>query len=560
MLKQFSGTRLAVFVILSSLVALWVVCPSNAAQIDEFIPADSILYVTIHDLEAVWEMIEASENWQAIFDPSIQSQISELNQAMGLMELLLGTGPLGLVKAFGHQITFTLFSDDSAEPMIGVVVNTHGTTQEAERIVTGLAQLAGLAGDNRVEPYAGTYQEIEYHIVQIDQLTLTYGFVDEFLVVGFTSSSFGALIDTYKKQRKSIQSHAEFRQLYEEFAGGRAFAYLNMDAAVSFITANLADASAEDTVAVNLVLNDLGLASFQTLVCGLNLLEGGDGIQLYAQIKPSRRNGILGLLLKEGQPLQSIQGLSGTEDFFIALSPANSEAIWHTIEMLATTGSASGEFYDSIAAIEGFLNLDVEEYIVGALTGEVAAWGNFSESIETFVDPAIVIGLKNRVKWNAFLDSIQNIENLSVQHYEYRGTTLYQLPLPPEDPTITAHYGELKNLFLIGFSNERLESVVNNTLTGREASPFEEYLKSLPADPIFLSQLSLDRFLLAVIEAEGKSSQVLPNAAQRLRGTDMLTSLSVKGNEVWLKIGVPSEATVEVLGKVAALIVPATIE
>ena len=553
MLKQFSGTRLAVFIILSSFVPLWVVFPLDAAQIDEFIPADSIVYVTIRNLEGVWEAIEASENWQAVFNqPSIQPQINELTQGTQLMKLLLGIDALGLVKAFGHQLTLAVFPDDSAEPMMGVVVNTHGTTQEAERIVTGLAQLAGMAGDNRVQPYAGTYQEVEYHIVQIDQLSLTYGFVDGFLVVGFTPGSFGALIDTYKQPRKSIQSQAEFRQLYEEFADGQAFAYLNVDTALPFITANIDEITENMNAAEVIALNAVGFDSLQTLVCSLNLLVVGDGIQLYAQIKPSRRNGILGPLLQEGQPMQSIQGLSGTEDFFIGLSPANSEAIWNAI-----VGEAyPEEVYNAIGAIEQLLNLDVEEYIVGALTGEVALWGNFSESIETFVDPAIVIGLKNRVKWNAFLDSMQNIENLSVQQYEYKGTTLNQLPFPPEDPTITVHYGELKNLFLIGFSNERLESVVNNTLTGREASTFEGYLKSLPADPIFLSQLRLDRFLLAVIASEGKTSQLLPDAVQRLRGTDMLTSLSVKGNEVWFKIGVPSEATVEVLGKVVSLIAP----
>jgi hypothetical protein len=175
-------------------------------------------------------------------------------------------------------------------------------------------------------------------------------------------------------------------------------------------------------------------------------------------------------------------------------------------------------------------------------------------------DVAIVIGLKNRVKWNTFLDSIQSIANLSIQQYEYKGTTLHQLPLPPAAPTITARYGQIKNLFLIGFSDERLESVINNTLTEQAESAFEKRIKLLPANPIFLFQLKLDRVLLAVIASEEKSIQLSPDAVKRIRGTDVLTSLSVKGNEVWLKIGAPSEATIEVLGKVATLIAPTIIE
>jgi hypothetical protein len=488
MLKQFSSTRLVVFIIVSSCIALLAVFPSNAAKIDEFIPADTIFYATIRDLEVVWAAIDGSENWRSFFnEPSIQPQINEFNQAMQIMELLLGINPLGLVEVFGHQMTLTIFPDGS-ELMTGVVVNTDGAIREAERIVTGLGQLAGMAGGNRVEPYAGKYQEIEYHIAQIDQWSLTYGFVDDFLVVGFTPGSFGALIDTYKKRRASIQSHAEFRQLYDALGDGQAFAYLNVDAALPFIATNI-DEITEDMKAEEVIaLNAVGFDSLQTLVCSLNLLEGGDGIQLYAQIKPSRRNGILGPLLQEGQPLQSIQGMSGTEDFFIALSPASSEVILSIFETLVTTGENNpGTFYDFILAIEELLSLDVEEYIVGALTGEIA-------------------------------------------------------------------------LCLIGFSDERLESVINNTLTEQAESAFEKRIKLLPANPIFLFQLKLDRVLLAVIASEEKSIQLSPDAVKRIRGTDVLTSLSVKGNEVWLKIGAPSEATIEVLGKVAALIAPTIIE
>ena len=561
MLKQFSSTRLVVFIIVSSCIALLAVFPSNAAKIDEFIPADTIFYATILDLEVVWAAIDGSENWRSFFnEPSIQPQINEFNQAMQIMELLLGINPLGLVEVFGHQMTLTIFPDGS-ELMTGVVVNTDGAIREAERIVTGLGQLAGMAGGNRVEPYAGKYQEIEYHIARIDQLSLTYGFVDEFLVVGITPGSFGALIDTYKKQRKSIRSHAGFRQIYEEFSGEQAFAYINVDAALPFITADMNERELRE-------FNDWGLDSLQTLVCRLSLLDIGDGIQLYAQVKPSRGTGILGLLLQEGQRMQSIQGLSGTEDFFIALSPSSSESVLRAIEMLATVANDLGGFYNGIAAIEELLNLDVKEDIVGALTGEIALWGNFSDEPESMdalidlveLDAAIVIGLKNQVKWNTFLDSIQSIANLSIQQYEYKGTTLHQLPLPPEAPTITARYGQIKNLFLIGFSDERLESVINNTLTEQAESAFEKRIKLLPANPIFLFQLKLDRFLLAVMASENKSIQLSSDAVQHINGTDAFASLSVKGNEVWLKIGIPSEETIEVLGKVAALIAPALIE
>ena len=61
MRKQFNRTWLPAL-ILSNIIALLVAFPTNAAKIEELIPKDSIVYVTLRDLDDVWGTIEESEN------------------------------------------------------------------------------------------------------------------------------------------------------------------------------------------------------------------------------------------------------------------------------------------------------------------------------------------------------------------------------------------------------------------------------------------------------------------------------------------------------------------
>ena len=562
MRKQFNYTWLLAL-ILSNIIALLVAFPTNAAKIEELIPKDSIVYVTLRDLDDVWGTIEESENWKGIFnEPSVKSKIDELNEGMQMLNLMLGIDVPGLVEAFGHQIALMLLPGDP-EPMIGVVVNTGGAIREVERVVTGLTQLAGMDEGNDVQPQAGKYRKIEYSTVQIDEVLLTYAFIGDLLVIGFTPGSFEVMIDTYRKQRESIRLNKQFQQTQKEFGGGQVFAYINGEGALPLVTADMDEKARHE-------FDVFGLDSLQTLVFSLDLLDVDGGVQLYAQVKPEGRSGILGVLLQEGQPLQSIEGLSGEEDLFIAIAPPNSKAIWKFVETIATGADSSGGFYDGVAEVERLLNLDIENDIVGALTGEIALWGNFGDKIESIdtpidlfyeIDAAIVAVLKNPAKWHTFLDSIQNLANLSIQQYDYNGTILHQLPFPPNNPTVTINYGEVKNLFLVSLSDERFESVVDNASTGPAVKGFKKRLKALPADPILILQLKLDQFLPTLMASGEDGIQISPHLIQQLQGMEpLLASISVKGNEAWFKVGIASEEMVEVLGKIASVIAPAIVK
>ncbi len=555
MQKQIEKTLLIVFIGLILMIS-----HAHAAKVEEFIPNDSILYFTLRDLDEVWTAVEKSENWKAVgATPALKGQIDGINQAINMLQLMVGTDLQSMVEMLGHQIAYTVFPG-SETPMIGLIVHTSGAIREVERIVNGLAQMAGSSEGNRVVPNAGKYQKIEYSTAQLGNLSLTYAFVDDLFVVGLNPGSFEGLIDTYRKQRMSITSNEPFRKLYQKFTEGQVFGFVDLDRAIPLLTAKMDAAKRRE-------FNVLGLDSLQTLGYSLDVLNVGGSHQLYAQIKPDRRSGLLGALLQEGQPLQSIQALSGDEDLFISIAPSGADAIWRVIETIATAADDSGGFYNGIAQIEALLNLNIKNDVLGALTGEIAVWGQFTKGMSGKpkspmdllyeIDAAIVAGLKNPSKWKTFLDSIQNLVNIPIQQYQYKGTTLHRVSLPPETPTLTVSYGYVKNLFLVSFSDKRFESVVDNASAGRAVSPFQKRFKQLPANPTLLLQLKLDKLLPVIMGSEGKTLSA--DAMKRLGGVGpLIGSLTVNKGEAELKIEfISDEEAIETYGRLASVIVPA---
>jgi hypothetical protein len=551
MLRRVNRALLIGLTILSGLL---IIPATHAAKIEDFIPDDSIVYLAFRDLDEVWRSVEESENWKGVLEaPRMASKMDEVNQGLNLIQLMLGVEPSKLVEMFGRNAAFALLSGKS-DVVAGVIIHTGGAIGEFERIINGLTQLAsGNQQGKAVKQNTGQYRKVNFTSITLDKLSLTYGFVEDFLVVGANPGGFEALIDTYKKQRQSMAQNKQFSQVHKQFETAQVFAYTNMDAALPLMTKDMDAKKLREFRA-------LGLDSLQTLAYSLDVLNIGGGLQMYAQIKPEGRNGLLGVFLQEGQPLQSIQALSGKEDVFLSISPSSADAIWRFIETVGTASDDSGGFHSGIAQVEAFLNVNIKNDVIGALTGEIAVWGNFTELMQEgihspvdllyAIDAAIVGGLKYEAKWRAFLDSIQNLANMPIQQYDYKGTTLHQLSFPPDDPTVTVRYGYLKNLFLVSFSDERFETIVDNAQKGAAVPAFKKTFKRFAANPVIFLQLKPEKLLPVVMKA-GKLSA---DATRRLEAVGpVVGSIAVKGNEAWLRLETLSdEAAIEACGRIAS--------
>ncbi len=158
-----------------------------------------------------------------------------------------------------------------------------------------------------------------------------------------------------------------------------------------------------------------------------------------------------------------------------------------------------------IAFVEGLLNLDLEEDIMVGLTGELA----LSVPDLTRFDPEAVSGIRvevdsafaldagdvettggiifrpsNRMKWNLIGNSLSNLQNASVSQTDYKGTTISGF-------ASNIYYGEIDGLFLVGFSEGQVSTLIDGIKQKKEPS----YLKYLPETPTAFAQLNLARAL-----------------------------------------------------------------
>ena len=70
------------------------------------------------------------------------------------------------------------------------------------------------------------------------------------------------------------------------------------------------------------------LSIFQSVYGRLNLLEIGPFLQVAAQFNSDLPENEIGMFLKEGQSLKTLNALSDKDDLFVAVAPEIVESLW----------------------------------------------------------------------------------------------------------------------------------------------------------------------------------------------------------------------------------------
>ena len=266
--------------------------------------------------------------------------------------------------------------------MVGIVIENSGDgatlpLQKAEQILSQvIATVSGMAG-NPVQPQARDYQGITYHTAQLNTMELTYGHVDEtLLLMGITPGSFQKMVDVYKTSRASITSNALYRSVAEKYGKREVFAFVDAETGGPYLKAILP------------LLVGAQLDAFQTLVYSWDLLKPGGSQQLYGTLKNGAQ-GTLISLFQEPSKMQAIQGLSGDEKLFLTVTPSGSQTLWPMIlgserDTIATAGS-----------LRSFLLPDQTD-LLGAVTGELVI--SADSSFINFVPKLIVSSDYGKIK------------------------------------------------------------------------------------------------------------------------------------------------------------------
>ena len=512
---------------------------ANAAEVEDFMPKESIFYLKLQNIDEVYGEIEVSENWEKALAllPDVPDW-QEMQQGLSMFQTMLGTDLLGIIETLGYRTALAIWVEgaNSSEIETGFVIHSGGNLDKLRQLTKLVEGLLGMANENTLRLNAGVYQRVRYNAIELPGGIAKYGFVDDFLVIGTGEGSFERLMDTYRTGMPSIRENKEFDRALEETGSGEVVVYANVPPILSVMQNNVEESLRKR------------LAIFQSVFGRLNLLETGTFLQVAAQFNPDLPENEIGSFLREGQRLETLNALSVEDDLFVTVAPKVVESMW---ELVPTDDAAEG-----ISFLEGMLNLNLEEDIMVGLTGELAlsvpdftrfdpeALSGFrfefdgaialdAGDVET--DGGIIFNPRHRMKWNQVGNSISNLQNASVSQTNYKGATVSEL-------SSNIFHSEIDGLFLIGFSEEQVYALIDGIKQKKKPS----YLKRLPKTPTAFAQLNLAR----VLETQNGSPPVGKLLVDSNEMALLLAWLSVEGDAALLEVILSEEETpVEMIAK-----------
>ncbi len=526
---------------------------ADAAKVEDFIPEDSVLHVKLQDIDAVYNEIETSERWKKAFGQlSEVPEFEELRQGFLLMQGLLGTDVVSIMETIGYRTALAVWSDTDNAPQIGTVIHSGGNLSELKRFTKVVEGFIGMSGPNILHIDAGKYQRVRYNMLKLNQQTIKYGFIDEFLVLGVGQSAFEKLMDTFRKKAPSIAKNTHHAEISEKLGSGQISLFCNVQQTVKDFPI---DKDKEDLNDLEKLIAALDELDFCEVMLGeFNLLEIGEFLTLHAELTQKSIKQYHEFVpnserfVKEKNPFKTVKAVSPNEDLFIAIAPVVSEVLWQGLSQFIAE-EADDDVYAGISFFEGLLNLNLEDDIFPSLTGEFAIsvddLAQFDpsalESLEIEFDGAfsmdaggvetqgtLIFNSSNSRKWNQLGNSVSNLQNLSVSQTEYNGIIVSTL-------ATNLHYTTVDGLFLFGASEEEMYTVIDEIKNGK--SPV--YFAQLPKTPVAIAQLNVAR-AFELEKGPPPSDRVLVNSNEI---SPMVMWISVKDGKALLEMSLSRKST-----------------
>jgi hypothetical protein len=407
-----------------------------------------LVYVTISELDEIWDAGAISESWQSMFnvdkaDGSVRKAhrrqrltVSQIDQAMEVMRFTIGTDLRGIVETFGHQIAFVIMPPQSGKNdlRMALILDTGGSRKEAEDIISKVNTVMAMnversdiprsgAEKSQTNPNAGRYSRIIYGTITLEKRTFKYGFIDDLLVIGLKEGGFEAIVDTYRKKTASITDNAKFKDIQQKFANVQLFGYANVDNALPILKANednpLGDTEKskfEQTLQSKLPkfnLESSNLQSIDDIGFGIDAFSV-DGLQrLYIQMKenpPSPplekggrgdakdvvTSGLVNSMFRKGKsPLPPFEKGGGNSLLYLRhLEAFRTSDVFFAMSSdnlndLWQSFADNNDLQKGIQKLEDTSRLDFETEILGSLTGEIAVSANISDEIPQGVAKSI---------------------------------------------------------------------------------------------------------------------------------------------------------------------------
>ncbi len=539
---------------------------ADAAKVEDFIPQESGVYVTLQDIDEVYSEIETSESWEKVFGQlSEVPEFEELRQGFVLIQGLLGTDVLSIMETIGYRTALAVWSNTDNSPQIGAVIHSGGNLSELKRFTKIVEGFIGMSGPNVLHIDAGKYQRVRYNMLKLNRQTIKYGFVDEFLVLGVGKRAFEKLLDTFRKKAPSISENTDYTKISKKSGSGQVSLFCNVQQTLADFPIDKDQEEPNDLEKLIAALDELDFC--EVMLGEFNLLETGEFLTLHAQLTQKAIEQYHAFVpnperfTKEKNPFKTIKAVSADEDLFIATAPVVSEVLWQGISQFIAE-EADDDVYAGISFFEGLLNLNLEGDIFPSLTGELAISvhdlrefdPSALESLEIEFDGAfsmdaggvetqgtLIFNSSNPLKWNQLGNSVSNLQNLSVSQTEHNGVIVSTF-------ATNIHYSTVDGLFLVGASEEQMYALIDEIRNGKSPA----YFKEPPQTPIAIAQLNVAR-ALELEKGAPPSDRTLVNSSEI---SPVAAWISVKDGEALLQMTLSRRGTgLEALARLVPFLV-----
>jgi hypothetical protein len=418
----------------------------NPGSVMDMIPDDSLAYVSLFNLEAVYQSVIESPEWQELLEiKGIEEELDQAKQVLSFGPMLVGISLEDLLNSLGHETVFTFMGMMGPMPVAGLIANPGAHMEQLEYAVEQLATLPTLTGQFMLEEKE--YRDVPHTVIGNKDFKVKYGFVDNFLLAG-VAGGFEKLVDFYKDGGRAIKDTPNFQFMQQKVSlSSNICLYADAERAAPLLEmfAGMASGEEGEESKLDAMVKDLALESVKAFALSLSL--SGHTQQVYLHLRPEEPNPITDLVLAPFSPMSTVDLVPFADGAMVGIHIGDPVGLLDRgLKLIGSLGAGTEEIEGQIKQLEGALQLNLRDDILSALTGEIALMAMLPKGeIDLKKDKlqmamqmtktrsAVLIGVKDEKKLERTTEKLlelANLEPLSLKEQSYKGAKIRTKVVP----------------------------------------------------------------------------------------------------------------------------------
>ncbi len=412
----------------------------------DMIPDDSLAYVSLFNLEAVYQSVIESPEWQELLGiKEIEEDLDQAKQVLSFGPMLVGISLEDILNSFGHETILTFMGMMGPIPVAGLVAHPGAYMEQLEYAVEQLATLPTLTGQFMLEEKE--YRDVPHTVIGNKDFKVKYGFLDKFLIAGI-GGGFEKLVDFYKDGGRAIKDTPNFQFMQQKVSlSSNICLYADAERAAPLLEmfAGMASEEEGEESELDAMIKELALKSVKAFALSLSL--SGHMQEVYLHLRPEEPNPITDLVLAPFSPMSTVDLVPFADGAIVGIHIGDpAELLDRGLKLAQFLGAGTEEIEGQIKQLEDGLQLNLRDDLLSALTGEIALMAMLPKGeVDLKKDKlqmamqmaktrsAVLIGVKDEKKLEETtrkLFELINLEPLSLKEQSYKGANIYTKVVP----------------------------------------------------------------------------------------------------------------------------------